>query len=75
MPKKQQGFEILDEIAQAEALAWLDENAPKYAAGVRQAVKAGHSPQDIYYHMIDTLGGHRKALAVRMRNAAAGLSK
>lgn len=66
-------FSGLETAAQDEALTWLEENGPQYAAGVRQAIASGATPEQVYLQMLRLVGQHREPLAWRCKLAAAAL--
>lgn len=68
-----QEFPPLDDAIDDDAWTWLQDHAPKYAAGVQKSVQMGGKPDKIYRYVLDRVGQDRKALALRCKQAAAYL--
>ena len=58
-----------------DAWDYLQEQAPEYAEGVKEAVKGGETADSIYYHVLNLVGVDRQAIALRCRQAAIYLIK
>lgn len=63
-------FPELDSAVNSDAWDYLQDTAPTYAAAVGQAVKSGGKPDEIYRYILDRVGMHREAMALRCRQAA-----
>lgn len=67
-------FQDLDRVLDRDSYEWLADNAPPLSEAVTKAVAAGISPADIRRRVVDRLGAHRVALALRCEAAARWLA-
>ena len=63
-------FSELDGVLDEESWDFLWTNYPPLAVAVQTAVQKGLTPGDIRRRVVERMGQHREALAIRCENAA-----